>query len=74
MLRHTGAGGVGVPVAEGGEAHGGRHECHGCGEGGGATQEQGKHAGDTHGKELGGEDRQMGDGYESWSVWTSSTQ
>lgn len=41
-----------VPVAEGGEAHGGRDKGHSCREGGGATQQEGKHTGHTHGEEL----------------------
>lgn len=41
-----------VPVAEGGEAHGGRHKCYGPGEGGGAAQKKGKHTGHTHGEKL----------------------
>lgn len=44
--------GVLIPVAEGGEAHGGRHKCYSQGEGGVSTQEKGEHTGHTHGEKL----------------------
>lgn len=43
---------VPIPVAEGGEAHGGRHKCYSQGEGGVSTQEEGEHTGHTHGEKL----------------------
>lgn len=46
------ADGVPIPVAEGGEAHGGRHKCDSQGEGGVSTQEEGEHTGHTHGEKL----------------------
>lgn len=39
---------VPVPVAEGGEAHGGGHECHSPGEGGVTTEKQGEQTAHTH--------------------------
>lgn len=43
---------VPIPVAEGGEAHGGRHECDSQGEGGVSAQEEREHTGHTHGEKL----------------------
>lgn len=41
-----------IPVAEGGEAHCGRHKSDSQGEGGVSTQEEGEHTGHTHGEKL----------------------
>lgn len=43
---------VPVPVTEGGEAHGGGHECHSPREGGVTTEKEGEYTAHTHWEKL----------------------